>query len=94
MCPNSARNFFDGFFALAYLAAVDHDIVFVGDAINADGTESKILETWTASFPSRFPAPPLEKGMLVPLEHRLGFHQLGRRLPSGSYNEPHWDVRW
>src|SRR3974377_919757 len=37
---------------------------------------------WTAPFPSRFPAPPLEKGMLMPLEHRLGFHQRGRRLPS------------
>src|SRR5262249_18964324 len=38
-----------------------------------------------ASFPSRFPAPPLEKGMLMPLEHRLGFHQFGRRLPSGPH---------
>ena len=44
-----------------------------------------LADGWTASFPSRFPAPPLEKGMLIPLEHRLGFHQLGRRLPSGPY---------
>src|SRR6516165_2214628 len=41
-----------------------------------------LVDGWTASFPSRLPAPPLEKGMLMPLEHRLGFHQLGRRLPS------------
>src|SRR6516162_9212260 len=40
---------------------------------------------WTAPFPSRFPAPPLEKGMLMPLEHRVGFHQLGRKLPSGPH---------
>src|SRR5215469_13321664 len=40
---------------------------------------------WTASFASRFPAPPFEKGMLMPFEHRLGFHQLGRRFPS----DPH-----
>ena len=25
---------------------------------------------------------PFKKGTLMPLEHRLGFHQLGRRLPS------------
>src|SRR6516162_5137653 len=42
-----------------------------------------LADAWTTSFASRFPAPPLEKGMLMPLEHRLGFHQLGRRLPSG-----------
>src|SRR5215472_5527521 len=44
-----------------------------------------LADGWMASFPSRFPAPPLKKGMLMPLEHRLGFHQLGRRLPSGPY---------
>src|SRR5215467_2223250 len=32
-----------------------------------------LADGWTASFPSGFPAPPLEKGMLMPLEHRLGF---------------------
>ena len=32
-----------------------------------------LADGWTASFPSRFPAPPLEKGMLMPLEHVLGF---------------------
>jgi hypothetical protein len=36
-----------------------------------------LADGWTASFPSRFAAPPLEKGVLMPLEHRLGFHQLG-----------------
>src|SRR6516165_10211923 len=35
--------------------------------------------------PFRFPAAPLEKGMPMPLEHRLGFHQLVRRLPSGPH---------
>jgi hypothetical protein len=35
-----------------------------------------LADGWTASFPSRFPAPPLLKGMLMPQEHRLGFHQL------------------
>src|SRR5215468_1394280 len=44
-----------------------------------------LADGWTASFPSRFPAPPLKKGILMPLEHRLGFHQLGRRLPPGPY---------
>src|SRR3974377_221560 len=42
-----------------------------------------LADGWTTSFASRFPAPPLEKGMLMPFEHRLGFHQLGSRLPSG-----------
>jgi hypothetical protein len=37
-----------------------------------------LADSWTASFPSRFPAPPLEKGMLMPFEHRFGFHQVGR----------------
>src|SRR6516162_7549953 len=41
-----------------------------------------LADGWPASFPSRFPAPPFEKGMLMPLEHRLGLHQVGRRLPS------------
>src|SRR5215470_5982951 len=36
-----------------------------------------LADGWTASLPSRFPAPPLE--------HRLGFHPLGRSLPSGPY---------
>src|SRR6516225_10991636 len=40
---------------------------------------------WTAPFPSRFPAPPLAKGMLMPLEHGLGFHQVGRGLPSAPH---------
>src|SRR5215471_13314907 len=40
---------------------------------------------WTPPFPSRFPALPLEKGMPMPLEHGLGFHQVGRRLPSGPH---------
>ena len=40
---------------------------------------------WTAPFPSRFPAPPLEKGMLMPRENGLGFHQVGRRLPSAPH---------
>src|SRR5215471_10132141 len=44
-----------------------------------------LADGWTASFASRFPAPPLEKGMLMPLEHGLGFHQLGRRLPSAPH---------
>src|SRR3974377_1573876 len=44
-----------------------------------------LADGWTASFPSRFPAPPLEKGMLMPLEHGLGFHQVGRRLPSAPH---------
>jgi hypothetical protein len=56
-----------------------------------------LTDGWTASFPSRFPAPPLEKGMLMPLEHRLGFHQLGRRLPSSPYpgqQHPQEAKRW
>src|SRR6516225_6669503 len=56
-----------------------------------------LADGWTASLPSRFPAPPLEKGMLMPLEHRLGFHQLGRRLPSGPYpgqQHPQEAKRW
>ena len=44
-----------------------------------------LADGWTASFASRFPAPPLEKGMLMPFEHGLGFHQVGRRLPSGPH---------
>jgi len=32
-------------------------------------------------------ARPLEKGMLMPLEHRLGFHELSRRLPSCAYRK-------
>jgi hypothetical protein len=28
-----------------------------------------LADGWTAPFPSRFPAPPLEKSMLMPLEH-------------------------
>src|SRR5215472_8325819 len=55
-------------------------------AIQTSDQRSHFLaDGWTASFPSRFPAPPLQKGMLMPLEHRLGFHQLGRSLPSGPY---------
>jgi hypothetical protein len=42
-----------------------------------------LADGWTASITSRFPAPPFEKGMLMSFEHRLGFHQVGRRLPSG-----------
>ena len=56
-----------------------------------------LADGWTASFPSRFPAPPLEKGMLMPLEYRLGFHQLGRRLPSGPHpgqQHPQEAKRW
>ena len=44
-----------------------------------------LADGWTASFASRFPAPPFEKGMLMPLEHGLGFHQLGRRFPSAPH---------
>jgi len=35
--------------------------------------------------------------MLMPLEHRLGFHQLGRRLPSDPYpgqQHPQEAKRW
>jgi hypothetical protein len=35
-----------------------------------------LVDGWTASFASRFPAPPVEKGFLMPFEHSLGFHQL------------------
>src|SRR6516162_3829484 len=51
----------------------------------SDQSSRFVADGWTASFPSRFPAPPLEKGMLMPLEHRLGFHQVGRGLPSAPY---------
>jgi len=40
---------------------------------------------WSASFPPRFPPPPLQKGILVPLENRLGFHQFHDKLPSAPY---------
>src|SRR3974390_223668 len=56
-----------------------------------------LADGWTASFPSRSPAPPLEKAMLLSVEHRLGFHQLGRRLPSGPYpgqQHPQEAKRW
>src|SRR5215831_4692815 len=33
-------------------------------------------------FRRDFQLPPLEKGMLMPLEHGLGFHQVGCGLPS------------
>src|ERR1700739_916435 len=42
-----------------------------------------LADGWTASTTSRFPAPPFEQGMLMPFEHRLGLHQVGRRLPFG-----------
>jgi hypothetical protein len=36
----------------------------------------------SASFPPRFPPPPVQKGILPPLENRLGFHQCWDKLPS------------
>jgi hypothetical protein len=54
-----------------------------GRSRTSDQYSHFLADGWTASFAPRFPAPPFEKGMLMPLEHGLGFHQLGRRFPSG-----------
>ena len=39
-------------------------------------------DRWSAYFPPGFPAPPLQEGILPPLENRLGFHQCCDKLPS------------
>jgi len=40
VCPKASRNFLDGFFLrLPNLAAIDHHVVFVGGAIDADRTK-------------------------------------------------------
>ena len=36
----------------------------------------------SSSFRPRFPPPPLQQGILLPLENRLGFHQGCNKLPS------------
>ena len=49
--PKFRAEFFGGFLlALAYLSAVDHHVVFVGDAINANGTKGEVLETHDPSL--------------------------------------------
>ena len=40
-----------------------------------------LADGWTASFPPRFPAPPLEKGKLMPLQHGLGLLLLQTEQP-------------
>jgi hypothetical protein len=45
-----------------------------------------LADRWTASLPPGFPAPPLQKGIRMPLKNRLGFHQVGCRLPSAPHS--------
>jgi hypothetical protein len=43
----------------------------------------------SSSLAPRFPAPPLQKGILMPLENRPWFHQIGGLLPSCLPEKPH-----
>src|SRR6516165_10480799 len=62
--PEFGAEFFGRFLlAFAYPPAVDHDIVFVGHAVNADGTECEILETHDPSLSALYAR---ARGPLIP----------------------------
>src|ERR1700675_4000557 len=45
VCPNSSRNFWEGFFfALADLPSIDYHVKLVGGPVNTDRTEREIFE--------------------------------------------------